>query len=86
MHISIVEDDPVIAKAVRTAICEAGHDCTWVADGEAAIRDNTLLSSDIVVLDLMLPKIARIAAQKEWEVKPAPHARVRTNYGFFRRS
>lgn len=57
MHISIVEDDPVIAKAVRTAICEAGHDCTWVADGEAAIRDNTLLSSDIVVLDLMLPKI-----------------------------
>jgi len=57
VQIAIVEDDPVIAKAVRTAICEAGHDCTWVADGEAAIRDNTLLSSDIVVLDLMLPKI-----------------------------
>jgi two-component system OmpR family response regulator/two-component system copper resistance phosphate regulon response regulator CusR len=56
MHIAIVEDDPVIAKAVSTAIHEAGHQCTWVADGEAAIRDKTLLSSDIVVLDLMLPK------------------------------
>jgi DNA-binding response OmpR family regulator len=33
MHISIVEDDPVIAKAVATAVREAGHQCTWVADG-----------------------------------------------------
>ncbi|MEI8227894.1 MAG: response regulator transcription factor [Planctomycetota bacterium] len=60
MHISIIEDDPVIAKAVRTAVCEAGHDCTWVPDGETALRDNTLLSSDIVVLDLMLPKVGGI--------------------------
>ena len=56
MHVAIVEDDPVIAKAVTTAVREAGHQCTWVADGEAAIRDKTLLSSDIVVLDVMLPK------------------------------
>jgi two-component system OmpR family response regulator/two-component system copper resistance phosphate regulon response regulator CusR len=58
MHVAIVEDDPVIAKAVSTAIREAGHQCTWIADGEAAIRDKTLLSSDIVVLDLMLPKVS----------------------------
>ena len=56
MHVSIVEDDPVIAKAVTMAIREAGHQCTWVADGESAIRDKTLMSSDIVVLDVMLPK------------------------------
>ena len=56
MHVSIVEDDPVIAKAVTTAVREAGHQCTWVADGESAIRDRTLMSSDIVVLDMMLPK------------------------------
>lgn len=56
MHVSIVEDDPVIAKAVTTAVTEAGHQCTWVPDGETAIRDDTLLTSDLVVLDLMLPK------------------------------
>ena len=56
MHVSIVEDDPVIAKAVSTAVREAGHECTCVADGESAIRDKTLMSSDIVVLDLMLPR------------------------------
>jgi two-component system OmpR family response regulator/two-component system copper resistance phosphate regulon response regulator CusR len=57
MQVAIVEDDPVIAKAVRTAVREAGHQCTWVADGEAAIRDDTLRASDIVVLDLTLPKV-----------------------------
>jgi len=57
MQVSIVEDDPVIAKAVSKAVREAGHQCTWVPDGETAIRDRTLLSSDLVVLDLMLPTV-----------------------------
>ena len=73
MHIAIVEDDPVIAKAVGKALREAGHQCTWVPDGEAAIRDKTLLSSDIVVLDLMLPKTGGLEV-----LKAARAAGVRT--------
>jgi len=73
MHVSIVEDDPVIAKAVSTAVREAGHQCTWVADGESAIRDKTLLSSDIVVLDLMLPKASGLDV-----LRAARQAGVRT--------
>ncbi len=57
MQVAIIEDDPLIARAVSTAVREAGHDCTWVADGAAAIRDETFLGSDLVVLDLMLPKV-----------------------------
>lgn len=57
MQVTIVEDDPVIARAVSTAVREAGHACTWLADGAAAIRDEAFLSSDLVVLDLMLPKV-----------------------------
>ena len=60
MHVSVIEDDPVIARAVCTAVREAGHQCAWVADGETAIRDGTLGTSDIVVLDLMLPKVGGI--------------------------
>ncbi|NCY03152.1 MAG: DNA-binding response regulator [Planctomycetia bacterium] len=73
MHVAIVEDDPVIAKAVRTAVREAGHECTWVADGETAIRDRTLLSSDLVVLDIMLPKAGGLDVLRE-----ARQAGVRT--------
>jgi two-component system OmpR family response regulator/two-component system copper resistance phosphate regulon response regulator CusR len=73
MHVSIVEDDPVIAKAVSTAVREAGHQCTWVADGESAIRDKTLMSSDIVVLDMMLPKASGLDV-----LRAARQAGVRT--------
>jgi two-component system OmpR family response regulator/two-component system copper resistance phosphate regulon response regulator CusR len=55
MHVAIVEDDPIIAKAVRQAVAERGHRCDWVPDGAQAIREKTLLSNDLVVLDLMLP-------------------------------
>jgi two-component system OmpR family response regulator/two-component system copper resistance phosphate regulon response regulator CusR len=73
MHVSIIEDDPVIAKAVSTAVREAGHHCTWVADGESAIRDKTLMSSDIVVLDMMLPKASGLDV-----LRAARQAGVRT--------
>jgi two-component system OmpR family response regulator len=57
MHVSIIEDDPLIARAVCTAIRDAGHHCSWIADGETAIREGTLAASDIVVLDVMLPRV-----------------------------
>ena len=57
MLVALIEDDPVIAKAVRTAVEESGHDCVIVPDGETAVRNNTLLSCDLAVLDLMLPKL-----------------------------
>lgn len=60
MHVAVVEDDPVVAKAIVTALREAGHECAWVADGETARRQNTLLSSDVAVLDLMLPNVSGI--------------------------
>ena len=65
MQVSIVEDDPVIAKAVSKAVREAGHQCTWVPDGETAIRDRTLLSSDLVVLDLMLPTVGGLEVLRQ---------------------
>jgi two-component system OmpR family response regulator/two-component system copper resistance phosphate regulon response regulator CusR len=58
MHVAIIEDDPVVARAVGTAIREAGHECTWVPDGETAISDQTLAVNDLVILDLMLPGAA----------------------------
>ena len=65
MQVSIVDDDPVIAKAVSKAVREAGHQCTWVPDGETAIRDRTLLSSDLVVLDLMLPTVGGLEVLRQ---------------------
>jgi two-component system OmpR family response regulator/two-component system copper resistance phosphate regulon response regulator CusR len=55
MQVAMVEDDPIIAKAVSAAVTDAGHDCRWIADGSAAERDTSLIASDLIILDLMLP-------------------------------
>ena len=55
MQVAIVEDDPIIAKAVSAAVTDAGHNCRWIADGSAAERDTSLIASDLIILDLMLP-------------------------------
>lgn len=56
MHVALIEDDPILAKSVSKAVAEAGHECTVVPDGQTAIRSQTILGSDLVLLDLMLPK------------------------------
>jgi two-component system OmpR family response regulator/two-component system copper resistance phosphate regulon response regulator CusR len=54
MQVAIVEDDPIIAKAVSSAVSAAGHQCRWIPDGSAATKES-MIASDLVILDLMLP-------------------------------
>jgi len=55
MLVAVIEDDPIIARSVSAAVTGAGHECVCVGDGTAAVEDETLLTSDLVILDLMLP-------------------------------
>ena len=65
MQVAIIEDDPVLAKSVSKAVRDAGHECTVVPDGEAAVRAQTLLGSDLVLLDLMLPKTSGLEVLRQ---------------------
>lgn len=65
MHIAVIEDDPVIAAAIQTAVTDVGHTCTVVPDGAAALRDNVLLTCDLAVLDLMLPKLGGLEVLRQ---------------------
>jgi DNA-binding response OmpR family regulator len=55
LDILIVEDDPVIGKAVQKGLTEAGHDCTWVKDGKEGLEFAMSQKHDAMVLDLLLP-------------------------------
>lgn len=55
MQVALVEDDPIIAKAVSTAVREAGHHCAVMPDGAASDEGRVFLGNDLVILDLMLP-------------------------------
>lgn len=55
MDLLIVEDDPVIGKSLHQGCQEAGHECTWVKDGDKGYEQARTQLYDVMVLDLMLP-------------------------------
>jgi two-component system, OmpR family, response regulator QseB len=56
MRVLLVEDDRMIAEAVRTALEQDGHVADWMADGAAALSVLAHSRFDIVLLDLGLPR------------------------------
>lgn len=55
MDILIIEDDPVIGKAVLKGLQEAGHDCQWLKEGTAGLEAARTQKHDVMILDLLIP-------------------------------
>ncbi len=55
MRVLLVEDDRMIAEAVRIALGQDGHVTDWMIDGPAALTALSHSRFDIVLLDLGLP-------------------------------
>jgi two-component system OmpR family response regulator/two-component system copper resistance phosphate regulon response regulator CusR len=55
MDLLVVEDDPVIGKAIRQGFMEAAHECSWVKDGIKGLEQARSQQFDAIILDLMLP-------------------------------
>lgn len=56
-HILIIEDEPAIRTVLAEVFKSAGHDVTLAADGMEGVTAFRTQPCDLVVLDLMLPKI-----------------------------
>ncbi|MDR3230973.1 MAG: response regulator transcription factor [Synergistaceae bacterium] len=57
MKLLIVEDEPAIADVIGAYAAREGYQTRWAADGEAALELWKDDSFDLVLLDLMLPKL-----------------------------
>jgi DNA-binding response OmpR family regulator len=55
--ILVVEDEPEIARLLRSYLEREGYAVVLARDGEAALRALEETSPDLVVLDLMLPRL-----------------------------
>ncbi len=55
MDILIIEDDPVIGKAVQRGLRETGHDCMWLKDGIEGLDAARTQKHDVIILDLLIP-------------------------------
>jgi DNA-binding response OmpR family regulator len=54
-RILVVEDDPDLARGLRSNLEIEGHEAIVVGDGRRALEEAQRSSPDLVVLDLMLP-------------------------------
>jgi len=57
MRVLLVEDDPLLADALRLALSQAAHQVDVVDDGELADQALRDASYDLAVLDIGLPKM-----------------------------
>ena len=57
VRILIVEDEYLIANLIKEALQNVGYSCNCVFDGEVAANEIEKLNYDLVLLDVMLPKI-----------------------------
>jgi two-component system response regulator RegX3 len=58
MRILIVEDEPALAESVQYSLTREGFDVVVAPDGEDALERFRTGSPDLVILDLMLPRLS----------------------------
>jgi DNA-binding response OmpR family regulator len=57
MHILVVEDELGLREGLRDLLVGDGHQVTLAADGRAAVELGLTTPFDVVVLDIMLPRL-----------------------------
>ena len=55
VHILLIEDDPLLGKAIQRALEQLAYTLTWVRDGREAMAAVNDPSVDLILLDLGLP-------------------------------
>lgn len=65
MNILIVEDEPALAEAVTHILRKAGHTTDAVADGQSALDYIRGFSYDLILLDIMLPKLDGLSVLRQ---------------------
>ena len=61
MKILVVEDDPLLREGLADLLAGAGHSVETVVDGEGALDRGADPTVELLVLDLMLPKLDGVA-------------------------
>lgn len=72
-RILVVDDEPQIRRALRTALGGHGYEVELAEDGESALDALALHPPDLVVLDLVMPRVDGLSVvrqTREWSPVP----------------
>jgi two-component system, OmpR family, alkaline phosphatase synthesis response regulator PhoP len=69
--ILVVDDDPKIVRVVEINLTQAGYQVRTAADGEEALAAATQERPDLVLLDVMMPRLDGFETLKRLKADPA---------------
>jgi CheY-like chemotaxis protein len=67
----LVDDSKFLRRANECLLCKAGYDVSTAGDGEEALRIAPVILPDIILLDMMLPKLSGLEVLKALKANPA---------------
>ena len=56
-RVILADDDPFLIKIYKTRLTQDGHEVVTCSDGETALEESLKQKPDLVVLDIMLPRL-----------------------------
>jgi DNA-binding response OmpR family regulator len=65
IHVLVIEDERKLAGAISEGLCQGGHQVTVALTGEAALKILLEKQVDLVLLDVMLPKMSGLETLRE---------------------
>ena len=71
MNILVVDDSRFLRQANERALTKAGHNVTSACDGEKALRLAGEVLPDLIVLDMLLPKVSGTEVLRAIRTNPA---------------
>jgi DNA-binding response OmpR family regulator len=69
--ILVIEDNAIAANLYRSALSQAGYQVDVASDGEAGLAAIDKIHPDLVLLDLMLPKVEGLEVLRQIRSNPA---------------
>lgn len=61
MHVLVVDDEPAVRDSLARSLRFEGHEVTLAADGEQALRSVSERHPDVIVLDVLMPRLDGLA-------------------------
>ena len=75
-RVLVVDDDEDVRNVLFAALSDAGYQVTTAGDGEEAIESVRRRRPDLILLDLMMPRVSGWGFTERYAREPGPHAPI----------